>query len=298
MPVRNGEPWIQASLRSLLRQTYTSFNVLLVDDSSTDESVALARKVLGDRLDVVKSQGTGIANALATGVRRSQQEIICRMDVDDVAHTARLAQQIEFLTKNPDYVLVGSNVQLMDMDGAPIGRSHFPLTDAAIRLRMTIANPFAHSAVAFRRAAVLEAGNYMQSGDAPFPEDYELWTRLSHLGRFANLPDILLSYRMNPSGIMQSHEAEMRSHAAAIASEWLASYAVQVNLSDFQVAAWQRYLDGSDRISIREATQVVYLMLSVRLRTQQRLFDPGYRLGHYLRPLRSSFRIYSRKQLK
>lgn len=293
MPVRNGEPWIQESLHSLLRQAYTNFEVLLVDDSSTDESVALAREILGDRLSVVQAQGTGIANALATGVRRSQCELIFRMDADDIAHPGRLAQQVEFLTQHPEHVLVGSNVRIMDMQGAPIGRSHFPISDAAIRLRMTISNPFAHSAVAFRRAAVLEAGNYNEVQKAPFPEDYELWTRLAHVGSLANLPSTLLSYRVNLIGLMQSHSSEMSRHAAAIASKWLTEYAAPLNPSDFQIAAWKGWLEGLDRISVSESTRVLHLMLRVRLHKRQRLFDPGYRLSHYLKPISRSLGVSS-----
>lgn len=292
LPVRNGEAWIQKCLESLQQQTYSNFEVLFIDDSSTDNSLSIARRILGGKLRVVRSHGTGLADALAFGVRQSRQEIICRMDVDDLAEPTRLARQVEFLTHNPDYVLVGSNVRLINMEGLVKGRSHFPLTDSAIRLRMTISNPFAHSAVAFRRMAVLEAGNYRSPSNSPFPEDYDLWTRLACQGHLANLPETLLSYRINTFGVMQSNAPQIRKHTATIATTCIRKYNRESVLSVEQVESWWNYIYGVERISMLQAIRVLSLMLSARLSTSQKLWDRGYRFHYYLSPL---FRTLTRR---
>jgi len=187
MPVKNGARWIQPAIESLLRQDYVNFEILLVDDGSTDDSVLIARRLAGDKLRVVKAEGQGLARALAIGVEASETEIVLRLDADDRASPQRLSKQVSFLNDHPGYVLVGSNINIISDRGKVLGRSRFPLTDRGIRLRMNVGNPFAHSAVAFRRSAVLAAGNYWSPDATPFPEDYHLWCRLASRGLMANL---------------------------------------------------------------------------------------------------------------
>ena len=286
MPIRNGQDWIRDSITSILQQDFQDFEILIVNDGSSDDSISIAQELGGSRVRVITGSGDGLAKALALGVVAAESEIIARMDVDDVADHKRLKWQLAFLHANPNHVLVGTNVNLIDMQGRRIGKSHLPLTDEAIRKRMAIANPFAHSSVAFRRSAVLTAGNYKGPHSGPFPEDYHLWSRLLRLGAAANLDARLLNYRINEKGVSFVNKDTMASHSAAIAWKWFASNQSRAREDERLSQAWISCFSSNERLSLRNATLVTKAMLRIETPRPPGSFGRGFRLRHYLIPFK------------
>lgn len=290
MPVRNGAEWISASLNSLLDQDYANFEILLIDDESTDNSIPLAREIAGNKMRIVKAQGQGLARALAMGVQVADTELIIRLDVDDQANRLRLSKQIFFLEQNPDHVLVGSNVNLINNKGIHVGGSRFPLTDPGIRLRMILGNPFAHSSVTFRRSAVLEAGNYWSPDAQPFPEDYHLWCRLANVGLLANLAEPLVDYRIHESGLAIVNKKLMRLHSSIISWDWFLRQGFDQNFDSALKQAWRACFGESSTISLRQAFMVTRALISARRSMHQTFNDHGIRFAHYLTPTKRMFR--------
>ena len=242
LPVRNGVRWLSACLESLNSQTYGAFEILMVDDLSSDGSLEVAREVAGDRLRIVRGSGRGLARALALGVEAADTSLIVRMDADDLAHPERLKNQVKFLLQTPDAVMVGSNVNVIDERGKYLTTSHLPLRDSGIRMRMLVGNPFAHSSVAFRREAVLSVGNYWSPDEKPFPEDLHLWRRLIRLGSVANLREPLINYRVNTDGQMSVNARAMRHQTAILCFEYLKQDVLPVeDCSEIQEAWHQIY---------------------------------------------------------
>ena len=292
MPVRNGAEWISGALESLLAQEYENFEILLVDDQSTDNSVHIAGEIVGDKLRIIKAEGQGLARALALGVLASDTEYITRLDVDDRSHRTRISKQIMFLNQNPTHVLVGSNVNLTDKSGTKVGRSHFPLTDSAIRLRMLLGNPFAHSAVTFLRSAVLSAGNYWSPNAEPFPEDYHLWSRLATLGQFANLEECLVDYRVHPKGISYANQSIMRSHSSEISWDWLSMLGLATPSNASLKEAWFTCYREASPLSAKQAFLVLHTLLRARRDNPQDFNSRAIRFKHYLTPIS---RMYARQ---
>lgn len=285
LPVRNGAPWLHASLDSLLIQDHSNIEILLVDDGSTDDSASIAKDVAGALIRVIQGNRKGLANALALGVESSDSEFIARMDQDDVAHSSRISGQVRFLSENSDHVMVGSNVRLMNSVGCAVGYSHFPETDAGIRMRMTIGNPFAHSSVMFRKSAVLSAGNYWSPSSDPFPEDYHLWTRLAEIGFLANLRDVLLDYRVHELGVSKTHASALQRSRGLLAWQWFCNVQPQHAKDRELERAWVSCFGGTSRITFRQAASIVSNLIRLRTRGQQVLAGGGFRLRHYLYPL-------------
>jgi hypothetical protein len=196
MAVRNGERHLGASVPSILTQTFSEFELIVVDDGSTDATPEILAGWRGEpRLRVLRQDAGGRPAALNAGIAIARAPLIARLDADDLALPTRLEHQHVFLAAHPDVVLLGGAVRFIDDDGAPFGEHRYPLADRELRLALTLSTPFVHSAAVFRRAAFDAAGGYRPAfGDA---DDLDLWLRLAERGVLANLPEIVVAYRVH-----------------------------------------------------------------------------------------------------
>jgi glycosyltransferase involved in cell wall biosynthesis len=200
LPVWNGERFLARAIESVLRQTYESFELLVIDDGSTDSSrqIAIEKARTDPRVIVLDTEHRGIAHALNTGMNAARGRYAARMDADDVSDPSRLEKQIAFMESHPECVAVGANVDVIDADDETIGFISFPPEHAQIvQALITGATPsLAHPTIMMRKEAVLAAGAYREA-DVP-SEDLDLWLRLIEFGQMANLSEPLLRYRMHP----------------------------------------------------------------------------------------------------
>lgn len=201
MPCYNAAETLPSALESLTRQALTDFELIAVDDGSTDETITLLRTWAADdaRLNIFSQAHRGIVKALNTGLNVCQADYVARMDADDLAHPDRLARQIAFLDQHPDTALVGCQVKAFPPGEVRRGFEIYLewqnslLTDESIRREIFVESPLAHPSVMVRKNWILEVGGYQEHG---WPEDYDLWLRLYLAGaRFAKLPEVLLEWR-------------------------------------------------------------------------------------------------------
>ncbi len=247
LPVRNGERYLGAALDSLLTQTDNDFEVIAVDDASTDATLALLHQRAGNdnRLRVLSTaQGAeqGIVAALNQGIAAAQGRYIARMDADDLCRPQRLRLQADYLDAHGGVGLVSSRVEFAGDRQAHRGLALFVdwtnelLTPADIARARFVETPVIHPSVMFRRELIGLYGGY-RPGD--FPEDYELWLRWLDRGvKFAKLPQFLLVWTERPDRLTRSDprygvEAFFRVKAPYIA-RWLAAN----NPAHPQVVVW------------------------------------------------------------
>ena len=220
LPVRNGAAHIGQAIESILSQTYSDFELLVVDDGSDDDTPrildSLARRE--PRLRIVPQEPAGLIPTLNRGLADARGELFARQDADDVSEPTRLAEQVAFLQSNPDIAVVGTCVLVFDGEGTS-GPAAFPVDHERICDGLLLGNMFAHGSVMFRRNAVLEAGGYRDLPDAHFVEDYDLWIRLARRHRVANLPRLLYRYRSNPHGVSSLKSEEQIRHARKLVEE-------------------------------------------------------------------------------
>jgi len=144
-------------------------------------------------LTILESKKPGIVNALNLGLSQCKSALIARIDEDDLVSPNRFISQVEYLKKNPECLVVGSALQLIDEEGNKIGNIRYPLQHRNLTKSLFLFSPIAHPASMYRLDAVEGVGGYRLG----VPEDWDLWVRLSRIGKIRNLPEKLISYRQH-----------------------------------------------------------------------------------------------------
>lgn len=197
MSVFNGERYLPAAVRSILDQTYSDFEFLIVDDGSTDNSRAILDRYASEdrRIHLSSRPNTGLTVALNELLGLARGEYVARMDADDISLPQRLERQVQYLDAHPECVLLGSRVRIIDPDGDAIRVMGDALTHEEINQGFMEARGqmIYHPAVMFRRQSVLDAGGYRTEHYTA--QDLDLFLRLAEVGRVTNLAEPLLQYR-------------------------------------------------------------------------------------------------------
>jgi glycosyltransferase involved in cell wall biosynthesis len=199
MAVFDGASWVGAAVGSLLAQTLTDLEVIVIDDGSTDTTPAILAAVHDRRLRVERRERAGLTRSLVRALDLARAPLVARLDADDLALPERLARQRQFLDANPQVGLLGTGAREIDLEGHEVAIVRPPADDAAIRRVLIRENPFVHSTVMMRRSALDLAGGY----DPAFPvaQDYDLWMRLARVTQLANLPEPLVIRRLAPGRV-------------------------------------------------------------------------------------------------
>lgn len=201
LPVFNAAEFLPSCLKSLGRQSFEDFEVLAIDDGSTDQSVEILREWgrSDGRLRILERPHRGLVPSLNEGLEACREELIARMDADDVMHPERLKLQAELLEGKPQITAVSSLVRHFPSKVVAEGFRLYDewlnslLLHEEMATQRFVESPIAHPSVMFRKEAVALAGGYRDNGWA---EDYDLWLRLFERGsRFAKIPRILLFWR-------------------------------------------------------------------------------------------------------
>lgn len=202
LPVYNGAKWIEKSVQSALKQSFRDFELLIINDCSVDKSeeviLELAKKDF--RIIYIKNSfNLGLAKTLNAAIAKAKGEYIARLDQDDEwLDEQKLEKQLEFFSKNPDYVLLGTGAVVVDENGLKITRYLMPQSDHEIRNKILRMNCFIHTSVMFRKSSVEKLGGYRPE---KMSEDHDMWLRLGRVGKFANLPEYSVQYLLGLTGI-------------------------------------------------------------------------------------------------
>jgi glycosyltransferase involved in cell wall biosynthesis len=209
MPVHNGARYLREAIDSVLSQHYRDLELLVVDDDSDDDSVAIANSVADPRLRCISGQGRhGLAGTLNIGLRAAAGQYVARLDQDDVAHPDRIQKQAALLDRQPNVALVGSLARLVDERGAPAGIVRRPLSAAGIRWYSLLENPVIHSTAMFRLDVVNALGGYDDALE--LSEDYDLWGRILQHHAVANIDECLIDYRRWAASMMSTVENDVQ----------------------------------------------------------------------------------------
>ncbi|MBM4441159.1 MAG: glycosyltransferase [Candidatus Rokubacteria bacterium] len=221
MSVYNGARWLREALDSVLGQTYRDFEFVIVDDGSTDDSAAILASVRDPRITLVRQPNQGLAAALNRGLREARGELVARQDQDDVSLPERLARQVAAMDAQPRTGLLGTQAETIDAEGRACFVRRYPTDSLVLKWQVMFDNPFVHSSVMLRRAALDDVGGYSTDPRRQPPEDYELWLRLVSRWDVGNLPEVLLRYREAAGSMMRSGERPFAATARALSLEAL-----------------------------------------------------------------------------
>lgn len=210
IPVRDAVGTLASALGTVRWQTFRDWEALVVDDGSTDGSLALARALAAEdpRFRVLPRPHQGLVAALRAGLAECRAPLVARMDADDLCRPDRFARQVALLEGRPDLAAVGSLVRVFPIATRTAGMARYEqwlntLVDPGeIARDLFVESPLVHPSVTFRREAVEAAGGYRDSGG---PEDYDLWLRMWERGaRFGKVPEVLFFWRDHPGRVTRT----------------------------------------------------------------------------------------------
>lgn len=270
MAVYNCARYLQPAIDSILNQTFTDFEFLIIDDGSTDTSMRILQSYAAqdNRIQLTVRQNRGIAKTSNELLALAHGNLLARMDGDDIALPDRFARQVEFLQHHPEVVCVGGAIDWIDEKGYRLGHSPMPSEDAELqRLMLGGISLLHHPTAMMRRSAVVQVGGYDETMIAS--SDLDLWLRLGEIGKLANLPDTVLLYRLHGESITQAKQDRQAKDALAacqrawtrrgIQGQFIRQPADHLNQLDFWLKyGWQGFCnqqrDVAKRCGIRAVT--------------------------------------------
>jgi glycosyltransferase involved in cell wall biosynthesis len=216
MSVFNGEGFVAAAITSVLEQTLVGFELVVVDDGSTDSTPAILAEFAAedDRVAVHRHANQGLSASLNRGIELARAPLIARLDADDIALPTRLELQVDFLDRHEAVGLVGGAARFIDDEGHVFAEAVYPTSDSETRLAFAHSTPFVHSAVTFRRAAFQATEGYR--GAFVDAEDLDLWLRIAEQHDVLNLPQQVVGYRIH-AGQATFHNLERQATSALAA---------------------------------------------------------------------------------
>ena len=206
MPTFNMENYLSEAIASVLEQTFCDFELIIIDDGSTDSSFKILDSLSDKRIKIIRQVNQGVARSLNVGINIAAGKYIARMDADDICMPNRFEIQFEFMERNPDYIAVGTNADVIDESGKFVCRSNQE-TDWNKILSKLPNTPFIHPSVMFRRDACLKVGSYP---DIPFIEDDLFFYKMAKAGKMINLTHSLIKYRLRPSAVSTKSKKDSR----------------------------------------------------------------------------------------
>lgn len=236
MPVYNVEPFLDESIQSILDQTFSDFELVILDDASTDGSLALANKYKAkdSRIRILQnSENMREANCRNRLMDAARADLVAWMDADDFSMPNRLALQYDFLQKYPEVDIVGSDAAHYrdTFSGTPIAHSNTPVTDVVIKTQILFMPPMANPTAMIRTRKV-KAHKIRYDNEYCYAPDYRFWVDCAAHCTFGNLPDTLLRYRLHAGQTTERLGSLQREHHIKIALDQLADFGIKASAED------------------------------------------------------------------
>lgn len=195
LPVYNGQDYLKAAIESVLSQSYRDFELIIIDDGSSDSSAAIIEKLSDPRVRSFRQSNKGLPATLNRGISLARGKYIARQDQDDVCLPFRFEGQVNFLDANPNVGMVGTGAEIWVGNERTSRLLQHPADNESLKFGLLFDNHFVHSSIMIRRSVFDDVGCYAEDLSRQPPEDYELWSRVMRKYQLSNLPDVLMAYR-------------------------------------------------------------------------------------------------------
>ncbi|QDV36640.1 glycosyltransferase family 2 protein [Tautonia plasticadhaerens] len=260
LPVHNAMPFLPEAVDSILGQDFGEFELLALDDASTDGGAAYLDTLDDPRVRVFHLPKRGLTRNLNLGLREARGVYVARMDADDVSMPSRLRRQLEFLERNPEVVVVGCQALNLDRDGRLVDERNYPVSSLEAKLALIQGYiSFVHPGTMFRREDVLAVGGYDE--DYGTTQDRDLWWRLSTRGKFANLPEVLLHYRVHAGAVTAVRAEEQRRNRDRITLQYCSEMGLdQADLDLFRWVDYDARVWGQGPVRLEEVAPYVSVL--------------------------------------
>lgn len=198
MPVYNAERFIESSVKSILTQTIKDFELLIIDDGSTDSSMSILKSIKDSRIILFENEKRGISHQLNFGISQARADFIARMDADDISHSSRLERQLSIILNNPELDIVGSNTIFIDLYGKQFGYIKYPQFSEDIVYFLPVEMTLCHASTLMRKRIFNNKIHYQNEYEPV--EDHKLFLEIAESNyKFYNIQEFLYFYRIDNS---------------------------------------------------------------------------------------------------
>ncbi len=233
MPVYNGEKYLAEAIESVLNQTFTDFEFIIINDGSTDNSEQIIKRYSDTRIQYFNNEGNkGLIYSLNKGISFSKGKYIARMDADDISLPKRFEKQVLFLESHKEIGICGASAYRINSDGNKIGLVGRICNPEVLKASLLFSNPFIHPLIMMERNLII---NNLYDSSFQHIEDYELWVRLLEKSKGANLPDYLLLYRWHDNNISVTQNAIQKKLTKEIVTKQLFQMGIEATNDDYIV---------------------------------------------------------------
>jgi glycosyltransferase involved in cell wall biosynthesis len=222
LPVYNGAAYLREAIECILDQTYSNFELIIINDGSKDNSAVIIEQFYDPRIRFYRQTNQGLAATLNRAIGLAKGEYIARQDQDDISLPQRFEKQVAFLLKHPEHGMIGTWAEIMvgEMETKRVHRH--PTDDLTLKFELLFTNPFVHSSMMIRREVFDRVGLYSTDSSRQPPEDFELWSRVARVYQVANIPEILHMYREVPHSMSRVGPNPFLDHSVCITAENIA----------------------------------------------------------------------------
>lgn len=277
LPVYNGAEFVRSAIDSLLAQTFTDFELIVLNDGSADNSQEIIDSYSDSRIVRVCHDNMGLHRTLNKGIALAKGKYICRMDQDDISAPDRLEIQKNFLDSNSDVGLVGSTSWLVIIGETTKRVVGYAFDDYEIKWFLLFDNPMVHSSVMFKKDILELSGGYAEDRKYNYAEDYDLWSRMAIHTKIYNIDSPLVTRIEMPDGMSYANLQKQRQQAFEIsARNWQLLLVDESNISDVDVAIL-RSIWLSMALPEGVSAAHVFKRLPSLLRASERVFESMYK---------------------
>lgn len=255
MPVYNAGDFLRPAIESILAQTLSAFELIIINDGSVDESESIIQSFSDQRILCIHHENNkGLVAALNTGLAAASGKYIARMDQDDIALPGRMMMQYEFMEQHSKCVLLGTQVQVLG--GTKV--SNMYCNSDELKTSLLFGTSFAHPTVMIRTSALIEYGLTYEE-QYQHAEDYGLWTRLSHHGDIHNIKQVGLYYRKHPHQYTRVFTEKMKEATRYIRTEYSKSLGLKLTGSELHLlhSIAENKLAGAEPCQFEESADLL-----------------------------------------
>ncbi|QWH40019.1 glycosyltransferase [Bacillus mycoides] len=251
MPVYNGEEYLKDAIDSILNQTFNDFELLIINDGSSDSSLDIVNSYQDSRIKLVNNEkNLKLIKTLNKGLRLASGKYIARMDSDDTCHPRRLEIQVGMLDRNPDIAVCGTGMKVI---GKKYARPFLAKGEENIKNYLVVKNCMAHPSIMMRKD-IIEKHDYFYDEKFIHAEDYELFQRISENHKVVNINKPLLNYRLSASGISRIYEKEQEEMVGEISNLAFRKLGILFDRTKYS----KLFLDKSEILAAKKELEVAY----------------------------------------
>lgn len=250
MALYNAEQFIGEALDSIMCQTYANWELIIVDDCSTDKSLEIIKKYSDDRIILLQNKiNSGPAISRNKALNAAKGEYVAVLDADDIMFPNRLEIQVNYLIKHTQIDILGTSALMIDECGNKLTVSKYYMSPEEIKTTILFRCPLIHSSVMMRKAFLVN-NDLSYNENFPCNQDYELWSRVVFLGNIRIIPDVLVKYRISPNQISQKKRQKQLDLALSLRKSYLKKQGLTLSINEIEIfnEIENRYIPEKEKV--------------------------------------------------